>query len=244
MGQQFTDAVHVHYRLIVGVVDGCLNLVLANLFAQQTGKLVIDGVTRTGSYDAALNGTADEGHVTDDVEQLVACTFVLPHQRLVLDVAQVGGVAVLHVQHVGQHVEAFLGGLPLVDDDGIIQVTALDKVSLEQRLNVAHKNEGAGTGNLILILQGTVERGKLRVDELRLERAHGCYRETVVGQNSDARTSFLVLHLNFLADDVPVFGGILLLDTHLVNLLHILDGRAVEDGELGAVDLYQAVVDA
>ena len=103
---------------------------LANLFAQQTGKLIVDGVAWTGSYDATLNGTADKRHVTDDVEQFVPCTFVLPHQRLVLDVAQVGGIAVLHVQHVGQHVEALLCGLPFVNDDGIVQVAALDEVRL------------------------------------------------------------------------------------------------------------------
>ena len=40
---------------------------------------------------------SDESHVADDVEQLVSCTLVFPHQRLVLYVAEVVGVAVFGV---------------------------------------------------------------------------------------------------------------------------------------------------
>ena len=68
MGEQFTDTVHVHHGLLIGVVEGCLHLVLADLFAHQTGKLVVDGMSWTGGDDTALDGFADEGHITDDVE--------------------------------------------------------------------------------------------------------------------------------------------------------------------------------
>ena len=37
----------------------------------------------TGSYDTSLDGFADQCHVTDDVEELVARTFVVPQEWLV-----------------------------------------------------------------------------------------------------------------------------------------------------------------
>ena len=47
-----------------------------------------------------------------------------------LDIAEVGGITMLYVQHICQHVEAFLCGLTLIDHDGVVQVTALDEVGL------------------------------------------------------------------------------------------------------------------
>ena len=46
--------------------------------AYQAGKLVIDGMTRTCSDDAPLDGSAYQGHVADDVKQFVARTLILP----------------------------------------------------------------------------------------------------------------------------------------------------------------------
>ena len=150
----------------------------------------------------------------------------------------------LHMQHVGQHVETLLGGLTLVDDNGIVEVAALDEVGLQQRLDVAHKDKSAGTGDFIGIFFHIVEGGELRTDELRLERAHRRDGEFLVGQDGDDRTGVLILHLDLLADDVIVLGSVLLFDAHLTDLLDIFDGRAVEDGELRTIDLNQTVVDA
>ena len=86
VGQQFTDAVHVHHGLLIGVVDGGLHFVLADILTHQTGKLVVDGVTRTGGDNPSLDGFADESHVANDVKQFVACTLILPYQGLVLDI--------------------------------------------------------------------------------------------------------------------------------------------------------------
>ena len=216
---------------------------LADLLTHLTGKLVVDRMTRTRSHDATLDGLADQGHITDDIEQLVARTLIIPLQGLVLDVSQISSVAMLHVQHVGQHVEALLSGLALVDHDGIVQVAALDEVGLQQRLDVANEHERAGRGNLCIVSIGIIERSKLRADEFRLEGAHGCYREVFIGQDGDARTGVLILHLDLLADDIEVLGGVLLLDANLLDLLHILDGRAVEDGKLRAVNVDHTVVD-
>ena len=217
---------------------------LADLLAHLTREPIIDSVAWTCGNDASLDGSADEGHVSDDVEQLVAGALVLPHQRLVLHIAQVGSVAVLNMQHVGQHVETLLCGLTLVNDDGVVEIAALDEVGLQQRLEVAHEDKGTCRSYLLSILVDIVEGGKLAVDELRLEAAHRGERELVVGQDGDARAVLLVLHLYLLADDVVVLGSVLLFDAHLLNLLYKLDGRAVEDGELRAADLYEAVVDA
>ena len=243
MGQQLADADVVHNRGVIGVVDGGLNLVLADFLADKARKLVVDGVAGTGGHDTALNGLAYQGHVADDVEQLVAGALVLPYQGLRLDVAQTGGVHVGNLQKVGQLVQTLLGGLTLVNHNGVLHVAALDKIGFQQGLYVAHENKGAGRGYLLGIVGRIVERGKLAVDELRLKGAHGGDAELLVGQNRNARTRLLVFHLKLVTDDIVVFWGVLLLDAYLIDLLHILYGTAVENGKLRTVHLYQTVVD-
>ena len=103
-----------------------------------------------------------------------------------LDVTQFVGVAMLHVQHVSQHVQTLLSGLTLVDDDGVVQVTALDEVGLQQRLNVTYKDEGTRSSNLCSIVLHVVECCKLAADELRLKRTHGGNGELLVGQQGNA----------------------------------------------------------
>ena len=143
-------------------------------------------MTRAGSNDTPLDRLADEGHVTNHVEQLMARTFVLPLQGLVLDIAKVGGITMLYVEHISQHVEALLCGLALVDDDGIVKVATLDEIRLQQRLDVTNEDKRTGTGYLGDVCLLTVECRKLAVDELRLEGAHRCQREFLIGQDGDA----------------------------------------------------------
>ena len=98
-------------------------------------------MSRTGGHNPSLDGTTDKGHVADDVEQLVAGALVVPYQRLVLDIAQVGCIHVWNAQYVGQLVEVLLRHLTLVDYDGIVQTSALDEVGVEQRFDIANKDK-------------------------------------------------------------------------------------------------------
>ena len=144
MRQELTDADIIHDWLLVRIVDRSLNLVLANLLAHEAGELVVYGMAWTRSDDAALDRLADECHIADDIEQLMTCTFVLPLQWTVLDVTQLVGIHVRHLEMVGELVELSLFYLALVDNDGIVQVTTLNEVSLKQRHDVAYENEGTG----------------------------------------------------------------------------------------------------
>ena len=169
MGQQFADAVHIHHWFLVRIVDGGLNLVLADLLAHLAGKLVVDGVTRARGDDTTFDGFSDEGHITNDVKQLMARTLIIPLKGLVLDIAQVSSIAMLHMQHICQHVETLLRGLALIDDDSVVEVAALDQISLKQRLDIANKDKGTGTGYLSIVSVWIIKCSKLRTDKLRLE---------------------------------------------------------------------------
>ena len=119
---------------------------LADFLAHEPCKLVVDGMAGTCGNDASLDRFTDKCHVTDDVEQLMPGTLVLPHERLVLDVANLLGIHVWHLKYVGQLVELFLCSLALVDDDGIVEVASLDEVCLKKGNNVADKYECARRG--------------------------------------------------------------------------------------------------
>ena len=149
MRQELADADVIHDWLLVWIVDRSLNFVLANLLAHETGELVVHGVAWSGSDDATLDRLTDERHIADDVEQLMASTLVLPLQRTVLDVTQLAGIHVRHLEMVGELIELRLLYLALVDNDGIVQVATLDEVSLEQWHDIANENEGTCRSNLV-----------------------------------------------------------------------------------------------
>lgn len=109
--KQLSDAVVVHHGFLVGIIDGRLHLVLANLLAHEARKLVVDRMAGAGGNDTSLDGFADQCHVADDVEELVARTFVVPQERLVLDIANGLGVDACHLEQVGQLVEFSCGTL-------------------------------------------------------------------------------------------------------------------------------------
>ena len=150
----------------------------------------------------------------------------------------------LHVHVVGKLVETFLRNLPFVDNNGVVEVAALNQPGLEQRLNLAHKDEGAGVGNFFGKVLHIIERGKLAVDELRVEGNHCRDGELLIGENDDGRAGFFVAELDFFLDDVEVLGSILHHDAYAADILDILLGTAVENRKFRAVDLYEAVVDA
>ena len=53
--KQFADTLNVHNRCLVAIVYWCLNIVQLDFLADGTGKLVVDGMSRTGCDDAALD---------------------------------------------------------------------------------------------------------------------------------------------------------------------------------------------
>ena len=144
---------------------------------------------------------------------------------------------------VGELIELSLLHLALVDNDGIVQVSTLNEVSLEQWHDIANEYEGTCRSNLVNVGLHLVEGSKLAVDELALERTHRRDTEFLIWKNGDNRT-VVVLHLNLMTDDVIVFLSILLLDAYALDLLYIRSSRTVEDRELRTVYLDETVVDA
>ena len=215
---------------------------LTYLSAHLTGKLVVDGVARTRGNDASLDGLSDKSHVTDDVEQFVARTLILPHKGLVLYVTEFGGIHVRYLQEVCKLVKTLLCGLFLVYYYGIVEVATLYKVGLEQRLYVAHEHERACRRYLLCEVINLVECGKLAVHELGVERAHGSKAELLIRKNSYARASSLILDLYLVTNDVPVLRSIELLYAYFLDFIDIKGCASIKNRELGAVDLYQAVV--
>ena len=131
----------------------------------------------------------------------------------------------------------------LVDDDGIVHVATLDEIGFKQWFDIAHKHEGTCRGDLLFKIIKRVERSKLAIDKLRVERTHRRNAKLVVGKDGNARTCFLVLYLNLVANDIIIFRYTLLFNTYTLYLLHIHDGRAIENGKLRTVNLYKAVID-
>ena len=134
---------------------------LPDLLAHQPCKLIVDGVSWTCGYDASLDGFANQSHVADDIEQLMPGTFIVPHKWSVLYISQLCRVNSRYSKLVAQRVNLFLGHLTLIYHDGVIHVSALDKVCLEKRHYVTDKDKGPCSGDFFWIVLHTVKRGEL-----------------------------------------------------------------------------------
>ena len=165
VGEQLANAVYIHYRFFVAVVYRSLNFMFAYFFSHQASKLVVDGVSRTCGYDTTFDGFADKRHVSDNVEKLMACAFVLPDQRLVLNVTKFRRVEVRHVKEVCQLVETFLSCLPFVYYDGVVHVATLYEICFQKWFNVSYKHKGTCRSDFCREVLNLVKSGKLAVDE-------------------------------------------------------------------------------
>ena len=159
-----------------------------------------------------------------------------------LYISDLVGIHVGNTQQICQLIHLLLLQLTLVNHDGVVQVTTLDQVGIQQGDDITHEDEGSCRSNLLGVVLHVVKRSKLTADKLRLEGAHGRDGEVFIRKDGDARTAGLIFHLYLMTDDIVVFRSILLHRADLLNLLDIGNGRTVEDRELRTVHLYQTVV--
>ena len=161
VGEQLADAVVVHQRRDVGVVNRRDHVHAFDVAAQQLGQLGVDGVAGACGYDAALEGSAYQGDVADDVKQLVACRLVVGLEGLLVDETELADMLVGHVHQVADMVKMLLAEGRVVDDDGVVKVAALDEVGLEQGLDLTHKYKRAAGGYLLVEVGDMVQGGVL-----------------------------------------------------------------------------------
>ena len=169
VGQEFLYLLDVHDGLLVGIVPRGLDVVLADFLAHHTRKHIVDGVSGAGGNDASLDGTANQCHVSDDVQQFVACGLVVPNKRLVLDVTKFLGIVPFGTGLFAQFVQYVLTGFLLIDDHCVVQVAALYQSGGEQGCNLAHKHESACGGHFAFKVVHVVQGGKLAAEHLGVE---------------------------------------------------------------------------
>ena len=79
VGQELTDTVDVHHGLAIGVIDGCLHLVLLDVLTDHACELIVDLMSWTGSDDASTDRFANQGNVANHIQQLVARRLVVEY---------------------------------------------------------------------------------------------------------------------------------------------------------------------
>ena len=73
----------------------------------------------------------------------------------------------------------------IINDYGIVQVTAFDKTQLDEGLYFANKDERAAAGNLLLELADVGQRGKLVAQHGRIILDHAVDGEIVIRQDDE-----------------------------------------------------------
>ena len=185
VGEEFADAHVVHYGLFGGVVDGSLDFLALDFAADFLGELGVDGVAGSGGDDAALEGTAYEGDVADDVEEFVACGLVVEGEGAVVDVAEFVDFLAGYAHEVGEAVELVLREGGVVDYDGVVEVAAFDEVVGDEGFDFAHEHEGAACCDLAVEVGDVFECGKLVGEDGRGEVDFDVDGEVVVGEDDD-----------------------------------------------------------
>ena len=148
--KHLADAVVIHQRLLVRIVDRSLYLLVFDFATNLLGEGSVDGVARTSGNDTTLQRTADESYIAQDVKELMACGLILRSQRYIIDIAELAHTLVGHIHQVGQTVKFSLFHRTVIDYYGILKVTTLDEIILYQRLYFTHENKCAARSYLIL----------------------------------------------------------------------------------------------
>ena len=115
----------------------------------------------TGSDDTPFDGLADQCHVTDNIEQFVACRFIFPYQRFVVQISFFCGIVMGNSDTVSQLVQFLLGHLVLINHDRVVQVSAFDETGGHQLFYFTNKNESTARGDFRFEILHVVQSGKL-----------------------------------------------------------------------------------
>ena len=205
-------------------------------------ELRIGEVAGSGGPYAALDAAPEKGEVAEKVEELVACQLVVGPELKVVEVTA-RDPDVLLVEDFLEVLELLVRYGILDNDDGIVEVAALDEVHLEERFELVQEHEGAAGSDLARIIVVGIERGVLVADDLRVVVDVYRYREDVIGVEyyGDALFGYGVDH--FLGHLVVFAFGVLLDKTRFDDLFCILSCGTVHDRGFRSIDVYQGVVD-
>lgn len=234
----------IDQRLEVRVINGSLDLGMLHLMAHLASELIVDSMSGAYSHDAALDGTADQGEVADDINDLMASRLIVPDQGLGVDITEFVDVHVRHLHNIADMIDAILRDLLIINNDSIVEVTTLDKVGFDELLDLAYENESSGGSHLGFELGEIVEHSELIGEDGGIILNHTLDAEPIVGINGKSRTGLLISELLFLLNNIIILVSLLLDDADLLDEFDITDGAAVEDREFGAIDVDDTVVDA
>ena len=126
VGQDLANTIYVEHGFHRRIIDRSLNLVLAYLLTHRACEPIINCVSGTCSNDASLERFANQSHISDNIQQFMTGTLVLPSKGLMLQVAEFRSVHVRYLQVITETVHYFLLLLQFINNYRIIKVTTLD----------------------------------------------------------------------------------------------------------------------
>jgi len=106
--KQLTDAVVIHHRLCIHIIDRRLYLIDFDILANKPRQLIVDLVSGAYGNQPPFDRFTDQSHITDDVQQLMACRFIGKSQLPVIQVAQLVGIMMRDVEFIGYIVQFVL----------------------------------------------------------------------------------------------------------------------------------------
>lgn len=124
-------------------------------------------MARFGGSDLTAEACSEERKIADEVEELMACGFVVEMERR--EITELGCIEMGLAQGIGELVhDGLLNGL-LIDYERILQVASLDESAGEQVGQFAYEAERTGITNLSGIIAEMEEGCLLVVEDLTRE---------------------------------------------------------------------------
>jgi len=106
---------------------------------------------RAARQDLGLQRDSDQSQVSHQIQQLVPCWFVPEMQRLVVqDTVCPEDHRFADSQLAGNPLDFLIGQIPVHDDDGVVQVAALDEPRTVEHFHFMEEAKCAAGGDLRL----------------------------------------------------------------------------------------------
>ena len=186
-----------------------------------------------------LDTHAEQGEVTDDIQQFVTRRLVLVVERR--EVSEFLGVHMRLTHLIAEIVHTVLGHLHLIDDECVLEVPTLYQTDAQQRFDLAHEAECTCRRHLFGLLCNVCERRMLLAQDEGRESDRHIDLVMVAGLDTHD-VSVLGDILDRFGDNKDVLLRILLLQTDALDLLNEVTRTTIKDRHLGGIYIDDTVV--
>ena len=217
-------------------------LIFLDVLLDQLGKLNIREMPWPVGNDVCFDGIANQGQVSNHIQQLVACGLVGKPEFKVIEVALAFDFNLIFFEDAGQPAHFLFCNRLVHDYDGIVDVSALDEVVGQKGLQLMQKAKGSAGSDFSFEVIDVFQSGMLCSQHRAVEINQGSNLVFNCWHGHHFNPFSLIVKRDIGIDGIPLFGCFLLFNTSFIDRFYKWLGASIHDRNFWPIDFNKAVV--